>query len=47
VTLIKLCRELYFSTLLSTLAVPDMMESHGAIARSYEEVLKQATDSWT
>ncbi|ORY55962.1 hypothetical protein BCR35DRAFT_309938 [Leucosporidium creatinivorum] len=46
-TLIKLCRELYFSTLLSTLAVPDMMESHGAIARSYEEVMKQATDSWT
>lgn len=42
-----MCREIYFSTLLATLAVPDMMESQGAIARSYEEVMKQATDSWT
>ncbi|KAK4047435.1 hypothetical protein OIO90_006180 [Microbotryomycetes sp. JL221] len=45
--LIDMCRELYTTTLYATLAVPDMMESQGALARSFEEVEKQAMDSWT
>ncbi|KAM0790485.1 hypothetical protein ACM66B_003360 [Microbotryomycetes sp. NB124-2] len=44
--LIELCRELYTITIYATLAVPDMMESQGALARSFEEVEKQAMDSW-
>ncbi|KAK4049264.1 hypothetical protein OIV83_004200 [Microbotryomycetes sp. JL201] len=44
--LIEMCRELYTTTLYATLAVPDMMESQGALARSFEEVEKQAMDSW-
>ncbi|GAA6017715.1 hypothetical protein JCM10207_000473 [Rhodosporidiobolus poonsookiae] len=45
--LVDHCRDLYYTTLLGTLAVPDMLESACPIARSYSEVEKLCVDSWT
>ncbi|GAA6039210.1 hypothetical protein JCM8097_000471 [Rhodosporidiobolus ruineniae] len=45
--LVEHCRDLYYNTLLGTLAVPDMIESVCPIARSYAEVEKICVDSWT
>ncbi|GAA5863665.1 hypothetical protein JCM8547_003686 [Rhodosporidiobolus lusitaniae] len=45
--LIEHCRDLYYTTLLGTLAVPDMIESACPIARNYHEVEKLCVDSWT
>ncbi|GAA6063693.1 hypothetical protein JCM10212_000272 [Sporobolomyces blumeae] len=42
-----LCHELYNTTIMATLAIPDMLESPSAIVRSFEEVEKVCTDSWT
>ncbi|GAA5820923.1 hypothetical protein JCM11251_001879 [Rhodosporidiobolus azoricus] len=40
------CRELYNTTLLGTIAVPDMIESVCPLARSYHEAEKICVDSW-
>ncbi|BGP20144.1 hypothetical protein JCM10213_000771 [Rhodosporidiobolus nylandii] len=45
--LVEHCRDLYYNTLLATLAVPDMIESACPIARDYGEVEKICVDSWT
>ncbi|GAA5951511.1 hypothetical protein JCM3765_005957 [Sporobolomyces pararoseus] len=42
-----ICAELHASSILGTLAVPDMIESVSAIARSFEEVEKICYDCWT
>ena len=42
-----ICAELHASSILGTLAVPDMIESVSAIARSFEEVEKICIDCWT
>ncbi|GAA5926356.1 uncharacterized protein JCM15063_000254 [Sporobolomyces koalae] len=42
-----ICAELHNSAILATLAVPDMIESVSAIARSFEEVEKACIDCWT
>ncbi|GAA5929634.1 hypothetical protein JCM3775_006504 [Rhodotorula graminis] len=45
--LIDLCKDLYYTNLLGTLGVPDMLESVCPIARSFTEVEKLCVDSWT
>ncbi|KAM0747865.1 hypothetical protein T439DRAFT_328535 [Meredithblackwellia eburnea MCA 4105] len=45
--LIKLCRELWISTILATLAIPETLEAIQPIARSFEEVYRLAVDSWS
>ncbi|GAA5904317.1 hypothetical protein JCM8208_006834 [Rhodotorula glutinis] len=45
--LIALCKDLYYTNLLGTLGVPDMLESVCPIARSFTEVEKLCVDSWT
>ncbi|GAA5906035.1 uncharacterized protein JCM6883_002530 [Sporobolomyces salmoneus] len=42
-----ICAEFHASSILGTLAVPDMIESVSAIARSFEEVEKICIDCWT
>lgn len=42
-----MCRDLYYTNLLGTLAVPDMLESVSPIARSFAEIEKLCVDSWT
>ncbi|GAA6013706.1 hypothetical protein JCM11491_005065 [Sporobolomyces phaffii] len=42
-----ICAELHASSILGTLAVPDMIESVSAIARSFDEVEKICVDCWT
>ncbi|GAA5823192.1 hypothetical protein JCM3770_004308 [Rhodotorula araucariae] len=44
---VELCKELYYTNLLGTLGVPDMLESVSPIARSFAEVEKICVDSWT
>ncbi|KAL8291401.1 hypothetical protein RQP46_002379 [Phenoliferia psychrophenolica] len=46
-TLIMLCRDLWTSTILATLATPETLEAAAALARTYDEINKLATDSWT
>lgn len=46
-TLVGLCRDLWTTTILATLATPETLESPLPIARTYEEVHKLAMDSWT
>ncbi|BGP51716.1 hypothetical protein JCM10450v2_007666 [Rhodotorula kratochvilovae] len=45
--IIDLCKDLYYTNLLGTLGVPDMLESVSPIARSFVEVEKLCVDSWT
>ncbi|GJN94397.1 hypothetical protein Rhopal_007477-T1 [Rhodotorula paludigena] len=45
--LVEMCRDLYYTNLLGTLAVPDMLESVSPIARSFAEIEKLCVDSWT
>ncbi|GAA5845230.1 hypothetical protein JCM9279_004811 [Rhodotorula babjevae] len=45
--LVELCKDLYYTNLLGTLGVPDMLESVCPIARSFTEVEKLCVDSWT
>ncbi|KAK4700146.1 hypothetical protein P7C70_g6105, partial [Phenoliferia sp. Uapishka_3] len=45
--LLHLCRELWISTILSTLATPETLEVPGALARTFSEINNLARDSWT
>jgi len=45
--LVALCKDLYYTQLMGTLGVPDMLESVCPIARSFSEVEKLCVDSWT
>ncbi|KAL8283905.1 hypothetical protein RQP46_005337 [Phenoliferia psychrophenolica] len=44
--LVGVCRALYIHNMLAGLAVPEILEPVTALAKTYEEVQKLATDSW-
>ncbi|GAA5892777.1 hypothetical protein JCM6882_000577 [Rhodosporidiobolus microsporus] len=46
IEVVEHCRDLYYTTLLGTIAVPDMIESVCPLARSYHEAEKICVDSW-
>lgn len=44
--MVERCRELFYTYCLSTMGVPDMLESVAPLCRSFEEAEKLCVDSW-
>lgn len=45
--MVTLCRELFISSTIATLAIPDLYECPEPLARTFQEVEKFAVDGWS